>query len=188
MALEEILEKIDRDTSEEEKAIIDKGRDQAKKIIEDAKARVQSTIDAYQKSARDDAKIMRMQETSSATLNGRYALEKAIEEIEGKYVDALKSRINELRGTTKYYDFLEKRIENAWKQLGPGSIVYLDSKDIQKMKERGLPLTFLTKDIDPLGGAIVTSADGKMIIDLTFSEILRKKRDDIVKIVRDFIG
>lgn len=187
MALEEILDRINKDTEKEEDSILKKSQEESKKIIEDAKKQAGYILEQYELKAKEDADVMRRQRTSSATLEGRYEVEAARERIENKYLEALKSKISQLRGTQEYYSYLQKRIEDSCGKLGPGSIVYMDSNDAQKMNEKGFPFTVIPREIDPLGGAIVTSVDGKLIIDLTFSEILRDKSDKIRKIVRDFI-
>ena len=114
-------------------------------------------------------------------------LERSIEEIENDYLSKLTESISKLRGSSMYYDFLMRKIEDAHRALGPGSIAYVDPKDIQKIKEMGLPLTMIQKGMDELGGVVVTSADGKVMVDLTFTEILRNKREKILKLARDSI-
>lgn len=187
MALEEILDKINKDTEKEEESIAAQYLEESNQVLEEAKKKADEILEDQQRKANEEAEILKRQRVSAATLDGRYELEGAKEHIENEYIEALKSKIHELEGTEEYYSFLQKKMEDAWRKLGPGSLAYMSAKDAHNMKERGFALTIISKEIDPLGGAIVTSADGKMIIDLTFSEILRSKDDKIRKIVRDSI-
>ncbi len=188
MALEEILDRMAKDTENEEQALIKQSEDEAKKIIEEAKKRAISIRTSYELKAKEDADTGKRQRTSSATLEGRSYLEQEREKIENDYLETLRSKILELRETEEYLAFLQRVIDNAKKALGQDSIVYLEKKDAERMKDKGISSIKPADTIGPLGGAIVTSSDGKMIIDLTFSEIVRNQGDGLRKIVRDYIN
>jgi V/A-type H+-transporting ATPase subunit E len=187
MPLEEILERILKDTEKEEQSIINQSQQEANAILEDAGNRSQSIKSYYNAKAEEDADREKKQRISSATLEGRSYLEQQRESIEDSYLDALKTRLTEIRKTDQYLDYIQREIEKARKVLGKDSILYADQGDVERLKRRGYNSVSVSDKIDPLGGAIVTSADGKMIIILTLSEILRKKNDTIRKIVRDYI-
>ena len=187
MPLEEILDRIQKDTEKEELALISKSEEETRKIIEDAKNKASSIKAVYEEKAREDAETEKRQRTSSATLEGRSFLEQEREKIENNYHEALRSKLIDLLKTDEYLEFLKKAISDARKILGQDAIVYLSKDDSQRMKEKGITSSHTSDKIGPLGGAVVTSADGKMIIDLTFSEIVRNKSDGIRKVVRDYI-
>jgi V/A-type H+-transporting ATPase subunit E len=187
MPLEEILERILKDTEREEQAIISRGQDEANAILEEARNRSEQIKSDYQARAQEDAEREKRQKISSATLEGRSYLEQQREVIEDSYLDALKSRLVEIRKTDQYLDFIQREIEKARKVLGRDSIIYVDATDSERLRGKGYNALSISDKIDQLGGAVVTSADGKMIISLTLSEILRKRNDAIRKIVRDYI-
>ncbi len=188
MALEEILDRIAKDTEKEEQALIKQSEDEAKKIIEEAKKRASSIRTNYEMKAKEDSDTGKRQRTSSATLEGRSYLEKEREKIEKEYLETLRSKILELREGDEYLAFLKRVIDDAKNALGQDSIVYVEEKDAKRMKDKGITSIKPANTIGPLGGAIVTSADGKMIINLTFSEIVRNQGDRLRKIVRDYIN
>ncbi|MCL4447627.1 MAG: V-type ATP synthase subunit E family protein [Candidatus Thermoplasmatota archaeon] len=187
MPLEEILERILKDTEKEEQSIINQNQQEASAILEDARNRSQSIKTDYEGRAKEDADREKKQRISSATLEGRSYLEQQRESIEDSYLDALKTRLIEIRKTDQYLGYIQREIEMAKKVLGKDSILYADQGDAERLKRQGYNSVLISDRIDSLGGAIVTSADGKMIIALTLSETLRKKNDAIRKIVRDYI-
>lgn len=188
MPLEEILDRIIKDTEREVDTIIKESEERAKKILDENNARASSIEAHYESKANEDADTTRRQRTSAATLEGRYHVEQSRERIENEYLEALKSRIIQMRGTNDYLDYLDRAIREAKKILGEDAVVYLAEDDAKRMEKTGLKSTSLSSGIGQLGGTIVTSADGKMIIDLTFTEIIRRKNDSIRKIVREYIN
>lgn len=188
MPLEDILERILKDTEKEELAVIGKSEEEARKIIEDTKTKASLVRASYEERAREDAETAKRQRTSSATLEGRSYLEQEREKIENGYMEALRSRIIELRKTDEYLNHIQSSINRAREVLGQDSVIYLDKDDAERLKGKGFTSARITNGVGPLGGVIVTSADGKMILDLTLSEIVRKKNDSIRKIVRDYIN
>ena len=187
MSLDEILKRIETETLKEEETLISEGQKEAQKILSEAQKEVEAISSSFNRRAAEDTDALRKRMISSSTLEGRMKLERSIEEIENDYLSKLTESISKFRGSSMYYDFLMRKIEDAHRALGPGSIAYVDPKDIQKFKETGLPLTMVQKGMDELGGVVVTSADGKVMVDLTFTEILRNKREKILKLARDSI-
>jgi vacuolar-type H+-ATPase subunit E/Vma4 len=187
MPLEEILNRIESETQKEEEAVILQSREEAKKILADAEKQADLIYDSFRRRAIEDADAMKRRMISSSTLEGRMRLEKAIEDIENEYLQKLTERIAEFKGSEEYYSFLKRKIEVASDMLGPGSIAYVNTADERRLKEMGISFQVVPMDVDPLGGAIVTTSDGKLVVDLTFKEILREKREKILKLVRDSI-
>jgi vacuolar-type H+-ATPase subunit E/Vma4 len=187
MPLEEILNRIESDTRKEEEEVILQSREEAKRILADAEKQADLIYDSFRRRAIEDADAMKRRMVSSSTLEGRMRLEKAIEDIENEYLLKLNERIAEFKGSEEYYSFLNRKIERALGMLGPGSIVYVDAEDERRLKGMGISFPVVPMDVDPLGGAIVTSADGKLVVDLTFKEILEQTREKILRLARDSI-
>lgn len=187
MALEEILRRIQSDTEREEKSIINSSEEEAKKVLDEARKRASLILADNETRAREDAETEKRQRISSATLEGRSYLEREREKIENDYLEELRSRIRDMRGSDEYLRYIKRVIDSARKVLGNDSLVYVGKGDADGVKKLGISQIKTSEEIDSLGGAIVTSADGRMIIDLTFSETLRNKNDEIRKIVRDYI-
>lgn len=187
MPLDEILQKIEEEAQEQERAILEEARKRAESLLKEADARKEMIYQRYNTKAKEAVEEIRRERISSATLEGRTLMEKAIEEIEWKYETALKEALIEFTKTEKYTQSLLKTIERSWVKLGPGSLVYVNPQDGPRLANNNLPLTLIPKQIDPIGGAIVTSADGRIYIDSTITELLRGRRDEILKVARSHI-
>ncbi len=187
MPLNEILQKIEEDTRKEEENIISEARKRAEAIINEATKKSELIYDQFNKKAKEDIENIRREKISSLTLEGRNLVEKEIEKIEKKYEESLRQEIEEFKKTEGYKKFLVDAVENSWKKLGPGAVVYVNPQDAEKIKGSNIPVTVITKDIDPIGGVIVTSGDGKIFIDSTLTEIMKEKRERILKIARNYI-
>ncbi len=187
MALNEILSKIEDDTRREEEKIISDANKKAEDIINEAKKKSEAIFEEYNKKAKEDAEAIKREKISSLTMEERNLLEKEIEKIEKKYEESLKIEIENFKKTSEYQNFLEKAIESSWKRLGPGSIVYVNPADSEKIRNISIPVTIIPKEIDSIGGVIVTSGDGKLLINSTLSEIINEKKEKILKIARSYI-
>ena len=187
MPLNEILQRIEEETRKEEENIIREARSKADAILNEATKKSEIIFDQFNRKAKEDVENIRREKISSLTLEGRNLVEKEIEKIERKYEDRLRTEIEEFKKTEEYKKFLISAVENSWKKLGPGSVVYVNPQDADKVKASNIPVTVITKDIDPIGGVIVTSGDGKIFIDSTLSEIMKERREKILKIARSYI-
>lgn len=187
MALNEILQRIEEDTKKQEEAILGQAKQRAEEIIQEAKQKSEAIYNQYNKKAKEEVENRRREKISSLTLEGRSTVEKAIEAIEAQYESRLREEIEKFKKTEEYKKYLLRKVENSWKRLGPGSIVYANPQDVDKIKGSNIPVTVISKEIDPIGGVIVTSADGKIFIDSTLSEVLKEKKDRILKIARSYI-
>jgi len=187
MGLEEIIARIENETKAQEDGIIAQANEKASKIREEAREKATTIVSSYEKKAKDEAEIQMRQAVSTATLSGRMSYEKALEEVEKKYFDALISRLNEFRQRKEYIEFLKEMISKASKELGEGFVCYLRKEDAQRMRSEDDDLRIEEKEIDPIGGVVVTSQDGKLILDFTFSQLMRDKRDALSSLVRSYI-
>lgn len=187
MGLNEILQKIEEDTKKQEETILGEAKHRAEEIISEAKMKSESIYDQYSSKAKEEVEYIRRERISALTLEGRSEVERAIERIETIYENRLREEIEKFKKTDAYKDYLLRKVENSWKKLGPGSVVYANPQDVDLIKRGNIPITVIPKEIDPIGGVIVTSADGKIFIDSTLSEILKERKDKILKIARSYI-
>ncbi|MGC8645253.1 MAG: V-type ATP synthase subunit E [Thermoplasmata archaeon] len=187
MGLEEIIARIDSETKTKVDAIIAQANEEANKIREEARERAKAIVEGYEKRAKDEAEVQRRQMISTATLEGRMTYEKALEEVERKYFDALISRIKDFRNRKEYIEFLKAKISEASKELGGEFVCHLRKEDAQRVRTENPELRIVEEEIDPIGGVVVTTEDGKLILDFTFSQLMREKRDELSSLVRQYI-
>ncbi len=187
MGLEEILSRIESDTNREVEEILSSAERQAKSIVDEAKSKSVSIAQSYEKRAIEDAETHRKESISSATLESRIEYEKAVEEVERRYNEVLLEKIREFTASDDYLSFMIKRIQDSCFKLGENSVVYVLERDAPKLKSAKLPAEIKVDSIDPIGGFVATSGDGKLIIDGTFSQMLRKKKEEFARIIRNYV-
>ncbi|MEM0127536.1 MAG: V-type ATP synthase subunit E [Thermoplasmatales archaeon] len=187
MGLDEIIARIGAETKTKTDEIIADANEQAKKILDEANKNAELTLEQYQKKAKDEGEILSRQMISTATLEGRMMFEKALEGVEKKYFDAVVSRIKSFTNEQEYVQFLDRKISEVSSQLGEGFVCHLRKEDAARLRSLNRQLRIVEEEIDPLGGVIVTSADGKVIADFTFSQMLRDRMDELSSTVRSHI-
>lgn len=187
MPLEQILKEIEEETKKQEEEILKEANSQAEQILKDAELKAQKIIEDSKKKAKIDGDKLKRQMISAAMLENRNKYEREIELIQENILMSLNKKLQEFINSEEYDKFLHDRIQKGWETLGPGSIVYANQRDIERIKKFSFPLNVIRKEVDPLGGIIITSADGKMEIDYTLSEIIRNRMEKLRKIMRDYI-
>ncbi|MEM0138465.1 MAG: V-type ATP synthase subunit E [Thermoplasmatales archaeon] len=187
MGLDEIIDRIETETKTKIDEILADANEKARSIIEEANSGSESILERYQNKAREEGEIQSRQIISTATLEGRMAYEKALEAIEKKYFDALVSRIRSFTNEQEYLQFLNRKIFEASSQLGDEFICHLRSEDASRLRRLNPGVRIVEEEVDPIGGVLVTSADGKVIVDFTFSQILRDMKGELSSMVKSHI-
>ncbi len=189
-------------------ALLSEAHETAEKIIQDAKKTAQSTLEEHRKKGRDRAReivisidkkaqnnfvIVKLRDITSAESEAKWLiLEKKhelIENVLNQVKDELRSRIK----TDKYIHVLENLIVE-------GGII-VDATDLEVILNENnstLPLEFdkmakkisektgkkpkitkSAKKIDTIGGAIIQTSDGKVVMNNTFEGILNNFESEI---------
>lgn len=187
MALEDILRKIDEETAKQEEEILNNAKMQAEEILRQAEIKAKEITEEYRKKAKEDGESLRKQLISAAILENRNAVEMEINKIQDKIMELLYQKLKEFVSSSEYSTFLREKIQNGWETLGPGSLIIANPQDVKVIKSLSFPLNIIEKNIDPIGGIIITSADGKIEIDYTFTEIIRDKSDELRRRIRTYI-
>jgi V/A-type H+-transporting ATPase subunit E len=187
MPLEEILKEIEEETNRQEEEILKEANSKAQQLLKDAEVKAQQIIENSKKKAKMDGDKLKRQIISAALLENRNKFEKEIESIQENILQNLNRKIQEFVNSPEYEKFLHDRIQKGWEKLGPGAIIYANQRDIEKINKFSFPLNVVQKEVDPLGGVIITSADGKMEIDYTLEEIIRNRMESLRKVMRDYI-
>lgn len=177
-------------------SLLSEANEDARKIIETAEAHVRSMVEeerskasAIKKNA--EAEVERLMEEQKnerlawARLESRRILaearEDAIKGVLDDFFDALKSA----RGSPEYKRFISKAVAEAAAELGSKVTIRIlkgERKLVPTLKD-----VTVVEDLDALGGAIVESSDGKILIDLTLETLFESRRDEIRKQVNDKI-
>ena len=189
-------------------ALLSEAHETAEKIIQDAKNTAQSTLEEQRKKGRERAReivisidkkaqkesvIIKLRETTSAESKAKWLiLEKKhtlIKNVLNQVKDELYTRIK----TDKYVYVLENLIVEGGIIVGtPDLEVILNERDsilpldLDKLAEKigektGIKtkITKSVKKIDAIGGAIIQTTDGKIVMNNTFEGILNNFESEI---------
>jgi V/A-type H+-transporting ATPase subunit E len=189
-------------------ALLSEAQEVAEKIIQDAKKTVQNTIEEQrekgkkraresailiEKKALNDSVIIKLRNTASAESKAKWLiLEKKqtlIDSVLNQVKDELRTRIKR----DEYNYILENFILEGGISIDESDLeVILSERDstlpldfnklaekIGKKTGKNTKITKSTKTIDAIGGAIIQTTDGKIVMNNTFDAILNNFESDI---------
>ncbi len=189
-------------------ALLFEAHETAEKIIQDVKKTVQGTLEEQRKKGRErargivisidkkaqtDSVIIKLRDTASAESKAKWLiLEKKhalIENVLNQVKDELRTRIK----TDKYVHVLENLIVEGGIIVGATDLeVTLNEKDssfpldldklAEKIGEKTGKKTIIKKSekiIDVIGGAIIQTTDGKIVMNNTFESMLNNSESEI---------
>jgi V/A-type H+-transporting ATPase subunit E len=193
-SLETLRDQILKQAKEQASAVIEReqriaehdlefAKEDVDKIKEQQKARIQSLVDIEKR------KILASAEMESR----RMLLEKKEELVSNIFAEA-ETKLEEMRGSKLYIDAVTKSIEKAVDNIGDNLIVEFDERDksifkkdltssiesdISKAVGKNVKLEFRPSAENISAGVIIKSKDGRMIIDNTFSNLIKRLEEDI---------
>ena len=198
MELHGITETIMQEAKEAAELIIDDAQKLAEKMVKTQKQLGTKEANAKRssilKKATNEAALERSNKIANSKITSNWIVLSRKQEIIIAVLQEAKKRLQNLTQTTKYIAILEKLIIQAGTILGGNKLdVFLSEKDsklaldLSKLaKEIGSRTKtqaklILSKDNLPIiGGAMLRTSDGKVIMDNTFDDILRQ-RERILK-------
>jgi vacuolar-type H+-ATPase subunit E/Vma4 len=189
-------------------ALLSEAHETAEKIIQDVKKTVQGTLEEQRKKGRERAReivisidkkaqkeslIIKLRNTTSAERKAKWLILEKKHELIENVINQVKDELRTLIKTDKYLDVLENLILEGGIILGVTDLeVILNERDsilpleldklAEKIGERTGTKTKITKSvkkIDAIGGAIIQTTDGKIVMNNTFEGILNISERDI---------
>ncbi|MGB9597049.1 MAG: V-type ATP synthase subunit E [Candidatus Poribacteria bacterium] len=185
--------------------ILRQAKEQASTIVE----REQRIAERDLEYAREDAKAIREQEraklqplietekkkiSSSAEMEARRLLLEKKEELVSRLFADVEHRLEQMRGSDSYVDLIAKSIENGFETIGNELIVEYGEKDkeifsdsfISKIKSRiskslgvKMNIEFRYSGNVISAGVIIKSKDGRVVIDDSFSNIIKRLKEEL---------
>jgi vacuolar-type H+-ATPase subunit E/Vma4 len=141
------------------------------------------------KKAANEADLERMNKIANSKITSNWIVLSRKEEIIASVLTEVKKRLRNLTRTKKYVPILENLIIGAGIVLGDNILeVILNEKDsklplnlsilakkIGSKTKTKIKLSLSKEKIQVIGGTMLRSSDGKVIMDNTFDDILRQK-------------
>ncbi len=189
-------------------ALLSEAHETAEKIIQDVKKTVQGTLEEQRKKGRErargivisidkkaqtDSVIIKLRDTASAESKAKWLILEKKHALIENVLNQVKDELRTMIKTDKYIQVLEDLIVEGGIIVGAIDLeVILNERDsslpldLDKLAERisektGLKtkITKSEKKIDAIGGAIIQTTDGKIVMNNTFEGMLKNSESEI---------
>ena len=190
------------------KALLSEAHETAEKIIQDAKKMAQSTLEEQRKKGRErareivisidkkpqnDSVIIKLRNTTSAESKAKWLILEKKHALIENVLNQVKSELRTRIKTDKYVHVLKNLIVEGGIIVSATDLeVILNERDstllmdldklAEKIGERTGTKTKITKSgkrIDAIGGAIIQTTDGKIVMNNTFEGMLNNSESEI---------
>jgi V/A-type H+-transporting ATPase subunit E len=179
MGLEEILSSIKSDTEAQYAKIVSDAKAEASKILSDAKQRSSEIALQGKADGQREAQEEHLRSVASAHLEAKRKVLEAKDELLRNYEEQAKKYLGEFARSPKYRDFLSRVVKDGISKIGPGAVVQVNSSDMQILRRENENLNISPKALDCIGGAIISSEDGKRRVDNTLESIFGEKKEEL---------
>jgi V/A-type H+-transporting ATPase subunit E len=181
-AIENITERIKKDTSSKANQQINQAKAEADEILNQLKAELDKEKKALEMETEKVIKIQRNRAISEAKLEARKLKLAAKEEVITQAFELANERFKTLEAN-KIEGYLGRAIKEAVSLLGTEVTVLCNSKDSQMVSKiaSGInsQISVSSEGIDILGGAIIRTKDEKAQIDATFEGVMERMKGDL---------
>ncbi len=181
-ALENITERIKKDTSSKANSQINEAKKEAEEILARAKEELEKEKAQMELETEKIIKIQKNRAISEAKLEARKMKLAAKEEVITQAFELARERLGTL-DPSKTEGHLRREIKNAVSLLGNDVEVLCNSKDskiVAKIaKEINSGITVSSEGIDYLGGAVIRAKNRTSQIDATFTGVMERIKGDL---------
>ena len=178
MTIETIINKINKDTLENIKKILKASEAETRKILKKAKKELERELELERKKAERNITITRNIHLSNARRIARRSILVKKEELIEECFSEASRKLREL-SSEEYRKTIQNLIEDGMKLIGDEAVVIpTKEEDLAIIRTFG-KLTLSDERTGALGGVILKSKDGKVIVNNTFDALLERYKDDI---------
>jgi vacuolar-type H+-ATPase subunit E/Vma4 len=178
MTIEAIIDKINKETSENINKILKASKQESQKVHAKAKSDLDRELLQEQKKSEKNIEITRNIHLSNARRIARRSVLGKKEELINECFSQAKAQLKELSGD-EYRTTIRKLITEGVKLIGTEAVaIPSKDEDLAIIKEFS-NLTLSNERTGAIGGVILRSKDGKTVVNNTFDAILERYKDDI---------
>jgi vacuolar-type H+-ATPase subunit E/Vma4 len=176
MSAEKIIEQINKDTKKEISQILNEAEKQANSILQSANEQIIKETEKILADGKIQSENIKKIQISKATQDMKREIMNAREKIIDDCFLKAHHKLTTL-GDHRYKAIVRKLMKEGYKKLGKGCTVII-SRPVDKIiaKDLGFEVTGSTESS---GGIIITSRDGRIILDNTFDGILNREKEKI---------
>lgn len=192
MALETMLNAIQREANEKVQRIDQETVERAQAIQERAKARVEAEVERYVEEARVEATRELQREVNAANLKSTRAQTDVRREVYDEVFAAVRTNLEEMRASAAYPDVFRALVCDAITGLGEGLVVHIDSRDTEYLDAFlasgvSTQIVKVVTDLSNLGGIIAYSENGRVMRDNTLEARLERVRVERARDIWDVL-
>ncbi|VVC03174.1 V-type ATP synthase subunit E [Candidatus Bilamarchaeum dharawalense] len=183
MGIEKLKGSLLTEANEDARKIIETAEAHVRKMVEEERSKASAMKSGAEKEVDGLLNDQKNERLAWARLESKRILaearEDAIKSVLEEFFDALKN----VKKNPEYKKFLGRAVADAATELDSPVTVHVLKGD--KSLIPALKNAKIVEDLESLGGALVETNDGKIIIDLTLETLFESKRDEIRKQVYD---
>ena len=190
------------------KVLLQEAKDTAKHIIQEAKQAVEDIVEKQKqrgasraseatriilRKAENDVELIKLSMTADAKMKANWAVLSKKEQWITAVINETKKKLETFAQSKEYIPVLEKLIKDASIVLGQKELeVSLNERDsnlplkldklsheVSEKTKLKTKLSLSRKNIKAIGGVMVKTKNGKVIMDSTFDDIIRRREKDI---------
>jgi V/A-type H+-transporting ATPase subunit E len=178
MTIDKIIQKIEAETEAEAKEILTNAQNTAKEIKKEASKELAEKLDHIKDQGEKRVTIMRNIHLSEARRMTRRSILGAKEELIQKSFEEAKNKLRSLTGE-QYRQVLMKLVKESLPLVGAKAVAKVTREEDKAILRTVPNITVKPELASGLGGLIIESADGKIVVDNTFDAILERQIEEI---------
>jgi vacuolar-type H+-ATPase subunit E/Vma4 len=195
--VQRLIDRIAKDADRESDEIIAKAKESAlaliKKKEDEARERAEKESQTILAQANEEADRIKKSAIAEAKIKANWAILSEKDSALERVIQDVKEELQKFTRTKEYRSVLESLVLDGARAMGGGDLEVLFNKNDSKLgidlnalsekasKELGKPTKlFASKEnAEGIGGSIIKTIDGKIVIDNTLDRLIERRRKDI---------
>jgi vacuolar-type H+-ATPase subunit E/Vma4 len=177
MGLEEIVENIRSETETRVKRIIGAAKEEADKIIGATEVEAKAYLQREKENSEIEAKQLILRELSRANIEAKATLQESADSAIKKSIGLVNDQIDAYFETPAYAKLLNRLAQAARTELGDGCVLFLQERDLQKVKKAPEGAHIESSGEKFSGGLKGISKNNDMFVDYSMESIMKMLND-----------
>jgi len=188
-SIDVLRDEIIRQATEQSATILDRAQRVSERDLEFAKEEADEIRRQQREKIQPAVEMERKRIIAATEMEARRRLLEKKEELVSRIFSEVESKINEMRGSESYMATISRLIEDGVSIIGGKSIVHYSEKDegifteefisSVKLRIKNVEVQFRCIKDEISSGVIIRSIDGKVIVDNSFSSLIRRLKEEL---------
>ncbi len=175
MAIDDVIKGIYDKGNLELEMIRKTSEEQISRILADAMSRANKILEEGRTKIIKELELEKMRKISSVNVELKREYMDALNKIINEYIENVKNSFKDIRKNEIYKNYLIKSIEKGLKELNistGNSIIFISEVDKDLIQNKNVEFS---KELDELGGVIISTADRKIFSDMSIKNLVEEK-------------